>query len=183
MTLAGDGVVPVLVISGTVGVGKSAALDEIHHILRSAEIPHACLDLDALAMLWPERGRFNQDVVVENLEVLWRNFRSAGAERLVLARVIEKPEDLSAFVNVIVGARTTLCHLTAAEPIRSARLRSRESGAGLDWHLQRTVELQKILDASSLPDFVVTNDERPIREVALEILERAGWPTSIARAR
>ncbi|HYN81864.1 MAG TPA: hypothetical protein VES88_10215 [Gemmatimonadaceae bacterium] len=168
--------IPLLVITGTVGVGKSAVLDEIHNILRAAEIPHACLDLDALAMSWPERGRFNRDVVLGNLEILWANFRRVGAERLVLATVLEEPEDLSACANAIACAKPTVCQLTTAESIRSARLRSREIGAGLEWHLQRTVELQRILDARSRPDFIVTNDDRPIREVGLEILERAGWP-------
>ena len=181
--MAGEAMIPPLVISGTVGVGKSAVLDEIHHILRAAEIPHACLDLDAFAMSWPQRGRFNQDVVLENLETLWGNFHKAGAERLVLATVIEQPEDLRACVSVIAGAKITVCQLTAAEPVRSARLRSREIGAGLEWHLQRSVELQKILDASSLPHFFVTNDDRPIREVALEVLERADWPIGRVESR
>jgi hypothetical protein len=37
------------------------------------------------------------------------------------------------------------------------------------------VELERILDEARLEDFIVSNDDRPVREVALEVLERAGW--------
>jgi hypothetical protein len=47
-------------------------------------------------------------------------------------------------------------------------------GAGLQWHLRRSEELETILEAARLEDFMVSNDGRPVREVAIEVLTRAG---------
>jgi len=167
--------VPVLAISGPVGVGKSTVLVEIHDVLSSAGVPHACLERDALAYSWPERGYFNEETAIENLAAVWANFRAAGAERLAVAGVVERAADLEGYRRAIPGARITVCRLTAAAATRATRLRTREVGAGLEWHLRRTEELEAILDAARLEDFTVDNGARPIREVALEVLTRAGW--------
>jgi hypothetical protein len=168
--------VPLLVVSGTVGVGKSAVLDEIHTVLCSADASHACVDADALALSWPIRGEFNQISMVENLSSLWANFRAAGARRLVIAGVVERSSDLAAYQRAVPGARITLCRLLASDPTRLARLQRREIGTGLEWHLQRTTELDATLDSAALHDFTVLNDGRTVREVALEVLRLAGWP-------
>jgi hypothetical protein len=167
--------VPLLVISGTVGVGKSIVLDEIHDVLRAAELPHACIDADALGLSWPTRGAFNQVTVADNVASMWANFRAAGARRLVIAGVVERAEDLAAYQRAVPGARIALCELRASEQTRIARLRTREMGGGLEWHIRRTSELQTILDDAALCDFVVSNDGRNVRDVALEVLIRAGW--------
>lgn len=174
--------VPVLAISGPVGVGKSTVLVEIHDVLASHGVPHACVERDALAYSWPPRGYFNEDAALENLAAVWANFRAAGAERLVVAGVVERAADLDGYRRAVPGARITVCRLTAAAATRAARLRGREVGAGLEWHLRRTEELEAILDAVRLDDFAVDNDARPVREVATEVLARAGWlsPPGIA---
>ena len=175
-TTEGVAAVPVLAISGPVGVGKSTVLVEIHDLLSAREVPHACVERHALAYSSPERGYFNEDVLAVNLASVWANFRAAGAERLVVAGVVERPEDLEVYRRAVPGARITVCRLTAAEDTRLERLRGREVGAGLDWHLARTVELERILDEVRLHDFAVSNDAgRPVREAALEVLARAGW--------
>jgi hypothetical protein len=170
-----DSDVPLLILSGTVGVGKSAVLDEIHTVLCSADSSHACIDIDALGLSWPIRGEFNQVSVIENLRSLWANFRAAGARRLAIAGVVERSTDLAAYRQAVPGARVTLCRLLASEATRLTRLQKREIGAGLDWHLRRTTELEAILDTGVLHDFTVLNEDRTVREVALEVLSRAGW--------
>lgn len=170
-----DSTVPVLALSGPVGVGKTAVLVEIHDVLASADVPHACVERDALAWSWPERGDFNQEVALANLASVWANFRAAGARRVVIAGVLERPEDVDGYRRAIRGARIAVCRLTAPEPLRLARLRDRERGAGLEWHLARTVELERILRDARLEDFSVENGERPLRDVAMEVLARAGW--------
>jgi hypothetical protein len=49
---------------------------------------------------------------------------------------------------------------------------------GLDWHLGRTVELERILDEARLEEFLVVNEGRTVGEVAHEVLARAGWLAS-----
>lgn len=167
--------IPLLALSGTVGVGKSAVGVEIHDILSGLSVPHACVDRDALAYSWPARGRFNETVALQNLEAVWRTFRAHGAARLVVVGVVEQRQDVSAYERAIPGARVVVCRLTASRSAREARLRSRERGAGLVWHLARTVELDAVLDAERVEHFTVDNDQRPLRAVASEVLVRAGW--------
>jgi hypothetical protein len=178
--------VPVLVVSGTVGVGKSTVVAAIHDLLAEAEVAHACIERDAIACSWPERGAFNRDTVWPNLASLWTNFRRAGAGRLVFGGVVEDVADVAACRRAVPGAQVVVCLLVAAEVTRVARLRGRETGAGLAWHLARTVELQEVLMRAAVHDFAVSNEAgRGVRAVALEVLAQAGWPVpgsgSIAR--
>ncbi len=167
--------VPVLALSGSVGVGKTSVLAEMHDVLIGLEMPHACIERDALAYSWPTRGYYNQDVSLLNIASVWSNFSAGGAERLVIAGVIERAADLDGYRRAVPGAEIVVCRLVAPVATRIARLKGREHGAGLAWHLDRTVELDHILDAARLDDFVVGDDARPLRDVALEVLTRAGW--------
>jgi hypothetical protein len=167
--------IPLLALSGAVGVGKTAVLIEIHDILEQRQVPHACVERDALGYSWPAQGRFNEGIIELNLSCVVTTFLGAGAERLVIAGVIESPADLSVYRRCIPNAEIQVCRLTAALELRRERLRSREKGAGLDWHLQRTAELDRILDQASIDHFSVDNGDRPLREVASEVLARAGW--------
>jgi hypothetical protein len=171
--------IPVLAISGTVGVGKSSVLGEIHDILSSEKIPHGCVERDALSYSWPTEGRFNEVMVERNLRCLIGNFLEAGAKRLLIAGVIELREDLEVYRRCIPNAEIQVCRLTADVDLRRQRLRDRERGSSLDWHLKRTVELDGILDSAKIEDFCVDNGDRPLQEVALEVLTRAGWPPGI----
>jgi hypothetical protein len=42
-------------------------------------------------------------------------------------------------------------------------------------HLAHTVELDAVLDQARVEDFTVTNDDRTPREIADEVVTRAGW--------
>ncbi len=167
--------VPVILLSGSVGVGKTAVLAEIHQILSELSVPHACVERDALACSWPAERRFNDVLALRNLRAVWANFRAAGATRLIIAGVVESFDDLEGYRRAVPGSSITTCRLMASEATRLHRLRSREHGAGLDWHLERTVKLEEILDAVRLEDFVVTNENQALRSVASEVLVRAKW--------
>jgi len=167
--------IPVLALSGSVGVGKTSTLIEIHDILEKREVPHGCVERDALGYSWPPQGRFNERIVELNLSCVVRTFLAAGAERLVIAGVIETPDDLSVYHRCIPNAEIQVCRLTAELDLRRERLRSREKGAGLNWHLERTAELDDILDKARTDHFSVDNGDRMLRDVALEVLARAGW--------
>lgn len=170
--------IPVLAISGAVGVGKSSVLVELHDILENEKIPHGCVERDALGYSWPSQGRFNEVMVERNLSCLIANFLDAGATHILIAGVIESREDLEVYRRCIPNAQIQVCRLTADLELRRERLRVREKGAGLDWHLDRTVELDSILDRTRVEDFCVDNGDRPLREVALDVLTRAGWPVT-----
>ncbi len=168
--------VPTLLITGTVGVGKSTVAAEIGDVLAALTVPSAVIDLEALTVLWPPTSRWNADLMFENLAALWPNYRARGATHLVLARVIEDPGDLDRYRAAVPGAEMKVCRLVAAQATRHARLIDRmPPGPALAWHLARTEELEAILDEVASGAFTVDNDHRAARDVAVEVLLQAGW--------
>ncbi len=167
--------VPTLLLSGTVGSGKTTIGQEINDALAELEVPNAFVDLDALCAQWPSTSKWNRDLMFENLASLWPNYAAHGATHLVLAHVLEDPTDLDGYREAVPSAEITVCRLVAQEALRAERLRGRmPPGPSLDWHLHRTVELHDILERAAFEDFVIAN-EGPVRAVALEVLRRAAW--------
>lgn len=174
--------VPTLLITGTVGVGKSTVAVEISDALAALEVPNAAVDLDALVWHWPPTSEWNSDLMFEDLASLWPNYRAHGATRLVLARVLEDRAELARYRAAVPGAQITVCRLVAPEAVRVTRLRTRmPPGPSREWHLDRTVELESILGRLAYEEFTVENGDRPVRDVALEVLVRAGWVTEEGR--
>lgn len=169
--------VPVLLLTGTVGAGKTAVAMEVSEILAERGVAHVALDIDAVSYVFPrpDHDPFGQQVALANLAAVWVNARKAGAERLVLARVIEDRSELDGFRTAVPAARITVCRITAPQPLVQTRLEGREIGSGRDWHLRRSGELSAVLDEARCEDIVVANDGRPVRAVAGEVLDRIGW--------
>jgi hypothetical protein len=173
MTLA------LLVLSGTVGVGKTTIGDEIHSVLSDREIPDAFFDLDALRYQWPETSPWNADLVAEHLAAMWPNLDRRGVSHLVVAGVMETPADIDRILDGLPTTRVRVVRLTAPEALRMQRLRERMRGRNsLGWHLARTVELNTILDRSAVEMVEVGNGDRAPRAVAEEVLDLIGWPAA-----
>jgi predicted kinase len=139
--------VPTLLITGTVGVGKSAIAAEVNDALAALKVPNAAVDLDALVWQWPSTSKWNDDLMFENLASLWPNYAAHGATHLILARVLENPAELTRYAAAVPGAEITVCRLVAPEAVRVNRLLGRmPPGPSRDWHLRRTAELDATLD-------------------------------------
>jgi hypothetical protein len=168
--------VPVLLLTGTVGVGKTTIAFEIVDTLAEMRIPNAAVDLDGLTAQWPPSSKWNADLMFENLAVLWPNYRDHGVTHLVLANVLEDGAELERYAVAVPGAALTVVRLVAPHATRVERLVGRmPPGQSRDWHLHRTDELEDILERAAYEAFTVENGSRPTREVALEVLTRAGW--------
>lgn len=165
----------VLILSGTVGAGKTSIAMAMHDILSENDVPHACLDLDWFAYSWPTVGAFNSDMVFSALERVWPVYYAAGARKLVLARVVETREELERYAEVLGNPTITLCRVTASEEVRKLRLEKRESGDSLKWHLHRTVELEEILEEARLESFVIVNEAELAERVAERTLRQLRW--------
>jgi hypothetical protein len=149
---------------------------EINDQLAARRIPNAALDLDALVWQWPPSSPWNADLMFENLASIWDNYKAHGVTHLVLARVQKDRNELDRYRAAVPGAEIKVCRLVASEATRIERLRRRmPPGPALDWHLNRTVELETELDSIKGEDFVVENGNRSTSEAALEVLVRAGW--------
>ena len=130
--------VPVLVITGPVGVGKSTIAAEAARLLRQADVPHALVDLDRIEQCWPVSADDpgNERVSHRNLACMWANFRQAGADRLIFVRVLETRSLLRRVAEAVPGAQITVVRLRAPLAVLHERIRSREA-SDPDWFLGR----------------------------------------------
>ncbi len=63
-----------LLITGSVGAGKTSVAELVGELLAEADVPHAVIDLDWLSNTWPSPpgDRFNLAMVLRNLRNLAR---------------------------------------------------------------------------------------------------------------
>ena len=75
-----------ILLTGTMGSGKTAVTIAIGELLELREQPYALVDLDWLGWVEPARASLltQRSVLAENLRLIWPTFREAGVERLVL---------------------------------------------------------------------------------------------------
>jgi chloramphenicol 3-O-phosphotransferase len=170
-------VVPVLLISGPVGAGKTTIAAEIGALLRDANRPHAIVDLAVIGQCWPPPADdpWNERLIHRNLAALWRQFDAAGARELVLCRVLEDRALLRHVHAAVPGADIVVVHLHAPITTLHARIRRREAGRDPTWYLDTATHLSRSMRPDDVADLVVDNDDRPARAVAAEILSRTGW--------
>jgi Mrp family chromosome partitioning ATPase len=168
--------VPVLLITGPVGVGKSTVAAEAARLLREANVPHALVDLAWIEQCWPVPADdpWNERLTHRNLACIWANFRQAGADRLLLVRVLEARSLLRQVVEAVPGAKVTVVRLRAPLAVLQARIRSREA-SDPSWFLGAATHTAKVLEQARVEDHLVDNEDRPVAAVAEEVLRRVGW--------
>lgn len=169
--------IPLLIVSGPVGVGKTSSAEEVSNVLVGRSVPHTLLDLDCLAETYPRElnDRYGSKLMLTNLRSVWRNCAAAGSKNLVLARVIETETDKDAIAECIPHAATVVCRLQARNETLVTRVRKREIGTGAQWHEQRSLELAASLKNGAPADFVVDTDGKSIVNVANEIVSKVSW--------
>lgn len=169
--------VPVLLITGVVGVGKTTVTDEASSLLRQARIPHAMVDLAVIGGCWPTPpgDEWNEELIHHNLACMWDNFQRAGAGRLLVCRVLEARSLLSRITEAVPGAVTTVVRLRAPLETVRARIMAREAGRSPQWYLDAAEYLTGRLEDTCVEDHVVDNHDRPVEEAAAEVLRVAGW--------
>jgi dephospho-CoA kinase len=170
----------VLLITGTVGSGKTSVLLEIGEALRRDGPPYAIADLDWLAWLRPSAasGATVQGVLTDNLAHVARTFRAAGVERLALARAVRSVEEVEAIRASLGPCQLTVVRLVAAPAEIARRLGARDTGAQLAEHLAEAGSFAAEAEAAGIGDLVVATDDRAIASVAQEVLVSAGWRES-----
>lgn len=164
-----------LLVTGPVGVGKSAVLHEADELLNGAEIPHATVVLEEIARCWPpaKAERRNGPIAYRNLASLWPNFAAQGAQRLLLEQILEKRSQLRHLRDALPTAAVTVVRLHAPLALIEERLRTREPYP--DSELRAARWLTPRMDRGRVENHVVENGRRPLREVATEVLRSAHW--------
>jgi adenylylsulfate kinase len=147
-------------------------------MLSEAGVPHAVIDLDWLRRSWPSPAgdRFNLAMELRNLRPVADNYLDAGAERIVLAGVVETLADRDRYQPAL-GVPLSVCRLRVDLPVVRARLARRHEGEGaeLQWHLDRSGELDAILEAAGIEDFAIDASELSISLTAATVIRAAGW--------
>ncbi|MGE0191145.1 MAG: hypothetical protein AB7T63_03795 [Planctomycetota bacterium] len=162
--------VDVVCITGPCGSGKSTVGFECMEQLERASVPAAFVDGE-LAYFHPKPAtdRWGYAVAEEGLRALWGVYAAAGHTRLLLSRVVEDDEQLAIVERAIPDARIRLYRLVATPATIEHRLRRREIGSGLAWHIQRSDEIAR----STLGEPI--DAERGVIDIAVDVLQRAGW--------
>ena len=161
-----------LLITGTIGAGKSSVAAEIGDVLQERGVPAAVIDLDWLG--WTTTGD-SVRLMWKNLAAVWANYLEADVGYAVMARLIQSPEELNELKRAVPGMELTVVRLDSPSALVEARLRGRDSGRILEEHLRQTVEFVGSLEGLGVEDLVVTNGDVPIRSVAEEVLAHLGW--------
>ncbi len=164
-----------LIITGTMGAGKTTVLGEASDVLALRQIVHAAIDLDALGLAHLPSAGCNDDVMYDNLRSVCKNYAALRVQRFLVARAIEDRVELQRCREVISAPNTVVCRLTASIEAMNQRVKMRESGVSQREYVARVAKLNVILDHARLEDFTVTNENRSLTDVTLEMLIKAGW--------
>jgi adenylylsulfate kinase len=181
--MAAEHRIPLLIVTGPVGVGKTTVAYEVSNLLATANLPHACIDMDTLRSCYPAPAgdRFNVALGLRNLAAVWANCRAVGATHLVVADVIESRDELQGYREAVPGAAISVVRLRATLSTLTGRVTQREVGSSRDWHLLRSAELAAQMDRDQVEDLVVDTDGRTVAEIAREVAERSGWAVPATR--
>lgn len=166
----------VVVISGTVGAGKTTVAAALRNELLARGRAAGELDVDAVATETPAPADdpFNERVVVAHLRAMRPHWHDAGLEILLLPRVLETAAQRDSYADAL-GEAVRVVRLDAPADARHARLVARHApGPERDWHLARTDVLAVLLATAGVEDLVVDNHDRTPSAVALEIADRLG---------
>ena len=156
------------------GAGKTAVLGEASDFLAQRQIVHAAIDLDAFGLAHLSAAR-SDDVMYDNLRSICRNYTALGVRRFLVARAIEDSAQLKLCRDIIPAVNTVVCRLTPSIETMKRRVQIRELGISRREYVTRVAKLNVILDRARLEDFAVTNENRSLTDVALEMLVKAGW--------
>ncbi|MGC2832419.1 MAG: hypothetical protein WB994_22470 [Candidatus Acidiferrum sp.] len=164
-----------LIITGTMGAGKTSVLGEASDILTLRQIAHAAIDLDALGLAYLPSATANDGVMYRNLKSVCENYASLGVNRLLLARAVEDRSELERCRDAVSATNTMVCRLVASIEAMEERVKRREWGVSHQEYVARVAKLNAIVDRARLEDFSVTNEDRSLTEVARDMLVKAGW--------
>lgn len=170
--------IPVLLVTGAPGVGKTTLVKEMGEQLFHAGVAHAVVDIDELARVRPavpDPGAW-AELTVANLRAMWPNYEALGVERLILAGIVQSAAIVDAYREAIPGSDLTVVRLRASVDTLHARLQHREPGSVRAFLLGATAGLDREIAELGVDDLTVDNDpDRPVRDVARVILEQVGW--------
>lgn len=162
-----------VLITGAYGTGKSSVAAELADILEKAGERYAYVDLDHLVWGHPGDGEgAERRMLLQNLGAVGSNFRAAGVRRFVLAGFVADAGEIDD-QRAALDMPVRVVRLTLPVEEIDRRLASDVTTGRKDD--LRSVEAQlEALEDQELRGLTVAND-RPVHDVAMEILDWLGW--------
>jgi hypothetical protein len=162
-------------VTGVYGTGKTTAIEEMAEILEDAGVPYAAIDLDWLA--WANideegHGEEAHRLMIANLAAVTGNQRAAGITHFLLAGKFDAAAQLDDVAGAL-GMPIRVVRLVAPIEEIVRRLQPNPNGARGGDVDQARRDLASGA-GSQLGDLVVESD-RPVGEVAADILDWLGW--------
>ncbi len=160
--------VPLLLITGPPAVGKTAAGEQIRHLLEQAGACFALVDRDEIS---PD-GLFTEDRLVVLARCLDKHL-AAGATTLVVVWPLESSKEIDAFRAALPWADVTVCRLHAETEVLLDRIAARDDQTFMAAHLQSmALDIAPRLQREAPEDIVVATDREPPLRVAGRALVR-----------
>lgn len=160
-----------LLLIGGGGAGKTSIGQAIGALMTGRSHPTAVVDLDALAQFGGGPPA-HEDLRRRNLAAVWANYRAAGAQYVVVSGMVETTEQRTAYSECLAGCDVQVVRLTT--PLALVERRTAGTVRGPEWELDAALASHDRVERAGLEDFAVSND-RPVAEVAREVVVRAGW--------
>lgn len=157
------------------GAGKTSVAAEAGDLLAQRAVAHAVIDFDGLSICHLPSDASENGLIYRNLVALWSNYAALGIVRLLLAAALETSAEPAKIRKTLLPDQIVICRLTARIETMERRLHARETGMNSDKFLARVTVLDHILDRAALEDFSIATDDRSVTDIAMEMLERAGW--------
>ncbi|WP_188895649.1 hypothetical protein [Microlunatus endophyticus] len=131
------------------------------------------VDMDSLRALSPDdpADPFHAGLGVENLQAIWPQFAARGARWLLLTDAVERPAQRAVYERAVPDAAVIIVRLDVPIDRVHPQLRGREVGSSLEWHLNRSVELQSMMIERGVGDVIIPVDGQRPSEVARLILD------------
>lgn len=173
-----DASVPVLVVTGTMGVGKTAIAMTMSEILHDRGIRHGLLEVDWLGEVYPAPypdDPYSTRFAMKNLSAIWPHYLDVGITRAIITMTIENHQELDDLKAALHSADVSVVRLEASPQTRSERIKRRELGTLLDHFLEKTGPLADQMERFGIGDLVVENDNQTPQAVANDILRQIGW--------
>ena len=164
-----------VLVTGSYGAGKTSVVEELAEIFEERETRYAAIDLDWLA--WFDPGSPDHaaatPTMLKNLDAVAGNYYDTGVRVFAVAGTMNHDDEIAAVQEALAMPMATVRLEVPLEVIERRLSSSVTSGRQVDltmareWFARGTTE--------HIGDFVVQNVDRPVRDVAFEILDTLAW--------
>ncbi len=183
--------VPLLLLCGAPGTGKSSLAWEVYSTLLRAGVAVATVDLDVVGYGPPPCSSGSFEMKLTNLASVWANYEAAGARCLVVSGVSASSADVTRCRLAVPRAVSTVCVLTVDESEQRKRLARRASqqyslghgGASTTMTVESQAEFaavaaRELAASTPLPGaLVIGTTGKTVPSIAHEILDATTWPS------